>query len=157
MFKLSEEGMNFIKAELQRYEMKETAIIPCLFQVQKENNGSINEEIIEYLSEIMDIPQTKIQEVFRFYTMFHNKTMGKYHIQVCNNISCYLNGSNNLLDFLLKYLDVKINEVTKDGKFFVSQVECLGACDKSPAIRINDDYYEKINEESIIKILEGLD
>lgn len=156
MFKLSESGLQFVKKEMARYESRESAIIPCLFHIQKENGGWINTEVIDCLSDIMEIPAAKIESVFSFYTMFNKKPVGKYHIQVCTNISCSLNGGRELCDHILKYLGVKIGEVTSDGKFSVNDVECLGACGMAPMMQINEDYYENLTPELAIEILQGM-
>src|SRR4051812_34297536 len=96
MFKLSAEGLKICKKELVRYEDKLSAIIPCLYQAQKEN-GWISNEVVEHLSEVMDLPPTKIHEVAMFYTMFNKKPVGKYHVQVCCNISCAMAGGRELV------------------------------------------------------------
>ncbi|RYZ82536.1 MAG: NAD(P)H-dependent oxidoreductase subunit E, partial [Proteobacteria bacterium] len=122
MFKLSENGINEIKQELSRYEVKDSAIIPSLYIAQKENNGWINTEVIYALSNVMDIPESKIAEVFKFYSMFNQKPVGKYHVQVCTNISCALNDSRELANHICEELKVRFNEVSPDGRFTVSKV-----------------------------------
>src|SRR4051794_35762117 len=101
-FRLSAEGLAFVKKELERYEAKESAIIPSLYRAQKENGGWINSAVIRHLGEVMDLPEARINEVFKFYTMFNQKPVGKYHVQVCCNISCAMNGGRELLGHLCK-------------------------------------------------------
>ncbi len=156
MFCLSEEGLKKVKTELKRYEAIESAIIPSLYVAQKENNGWISDEVIDHLSEVMEIPRSKINEVFKFYTMFNQKPVGKYHVQVCTNISCSLNGGRELCANVLKELNVKLGEVTMDGRFTVSKVECLGSCGTAPMMQVNDDYYENLTPDSAMNILRGL-
>lgn len=156
MFQLSEDGLEFVKKELTRYEESESAIIPCLFMAQKENGGHITEEVIDSLSGAMDLPTSKINEVFQFYTMFNQKPVGKHHVQVCNNISCALNGGRELTDHICRSLNVKVGEVTGDGRFSVSRVECLGSCGTAPMMQINEEYYENLNEDSAMEVLKGL-
>ena len=156
MFQLSEDGLNFVKKELARYEEPESAIIPCLFMAQKENGGHITEEVIDCLSGAMDLPTSKINEVFQFYTMFNQKPVGQYHVQVCNNISCALNGGRELTDHICRNLGVKVGEVTDDGRFSVSRVECLGSCGTAPMMQVNDEYYENLTEDSAIEVLKGM-
>lgn len=156
MFQLSAEGQKAVKKELTRYESKDSAIIPSLYIAQKENKGWINSEVIRHLSEIMEIPESKIAEVFKFYTMFNQKPVGKFHVQVCTNISCAVNGSRELAHHICKELNTKFDEVSKDGRFTVSKVECLGSCGTAPMMQVNDKYYESLTPESAMNILRGM-
>ena len=156
MFKLSDQGLKEVQAELKRYETKESAIIPSLYVAQKENNGWISDDVIAHLSSVMDIPAARINEVFKFYTMFNQKPVGKHHVQVCTNISCAVNGGRELADHICKELGVGFNEVTKDGRFSVSHVECLGSCGTAPMMQVNDDYYENLTNESAMNTLRGM-
>lgn len=156
MFELSAAGQEFVKKELARYETKESAIIPSLYQVQQENQGWVSDEAIAYLSELMDIPAARINEVFHFYTMFNKKPVGKYHVQVCCNVACAMAGTREIADRFLDEYGVKEGEVTDDGRFTITRVECLGACDKAPMMQINDDYYENLTPESARQLLKDL-
>ncbi len=156
MFELSQAGKKFVEKELKRYEQKESAIVRCLYRLQKENGGWISPKSIEHLSELMDIPVSKIQAVFSFYTMFNKKRVGRYHIQVCTNATCSLLKGRELVKHILKELGVNLNEVTNDGKYSVSEVECLGACGNAPVMQINDDYYENLTPEKAMSIIRGL-
>jgi NADH-quinone oxidoreductase subunit E len=156
MFKLSEEGTKKIQQELSRYETKESAIIPALYIAQKENNGWVNTEVVNALSALMGIPESKINEVFKFYTMFNQKTVGKFHVQVCTNISCALNGSRELAQHICQELKVKYDQITPDGRFSVSKVECLGSCGTAPMMQVNDRYYENLTHESAMNLLRGM-
>lgn len=156
MFELSAEGKSAVQKELGRYESKDSAIIPSLYIAQKENKGWINQEVISHLSKVMDIPESKINEVFKFYTMFNQKPVGKFHVQVCTNISCALEGGRELAQHLCKELKVKMGDVTVDGRFTVSHVECLGSCGTAPMMQVNDRYYEKLTAESAMNILRGM-
>ncbi len=156
MFKLSDEGLKKVQEELKRYESKNSAIIPALYIAQKENGGWISEEIIGYLSEVMGLPASKINEVFKFYTMFNQKPVGQYHVQFCNNISCVLNGSREVASEVLNKMHTKINDISLDGKYCFSFVECLGSCGTAPMMQINDEYYENLTAEKAVEIIKGL-
>ncbi len=156
MFKLSEEGLAQVKKELSRYEAKESAIIPSLYVAQKENKGWINADVIRHLSQVMEIPESKINEVFKFYTMFNQKPVGKYHVQVCANISCALEGGRELANHLCHELNVGLDQVTTDGRFTVSRVECLGSCGTAPMMQVNDAYYEKLTPDTAMNLLRGM-
>ncbi len=156
MFKLSEEGRKKVAAELKRYEARESAIIPSLYLAQAENKGWINSEVISELAGLMDIPESRINEVFKFYTMFNQKPVGQFHVQVCTNISCALEGGRELAQHICKELGAKFNEVTADGRFTVSKVECLGSCGTAPMMQVNDRYHEKLTHESAMNLLRGM-
>ena len=156
-FVLSDKGLVQIQKELKRYEQKYSATIPCLYILQRENEGWISNQMIQYLSVLMDIPESKINEVFFFYTMFNKKPVGKYHIQVCTNITCSMLGARELTKHILKKLNVSLKEMTPDRRFSVSQVECLGHCEMAPVMQINEKYHGKITQKSVLEILGTLD
>ena len=156
MFQLSPEGLKEVQKEMKRYETKESAIIPALYVAQKENKGWVSDDVISHLSQVMEIPASRINEVFRFYTMFNQKPVGKNHVQVCTNISCALNGGRELAKHICKELKVGFDQVTEDGRFTVSKVECLGSCGTAPMMQVNDKYYENLTPESAMNILRGM-
>ena len=156
MFQLSSEGLAEVKKELARYEAKESAIIPAIYIAQNENKGCVSDEVISHLSQVMDIPEARINEVFKFYTMFNQKPVGKYHVQVCTNISCALNNSRELVGHLCKELKIGLDQVSDDGRFTISKVECLGSCGTAPMMQVNDAYYENLTPESAMNILRGM-
>ena len=154
-FRLSTEGESFIKKELARYESKLSATLPMLYRVQEEN-GWISPEAITYLSEMSGIPESHINEVCMFYTMFNKEPVGKNHVQVCCNISCCLLGARELYSHLLKEFDAKDAVMTNDKKFTFRRVECLGSCGTAPMMQVNDRYYENLTAEKAVEILKGL-
>lgn len=156
MFQLSAAGTEKVKNELKRYESRESAIIPALYVAQKENGGFVNEEVIQHLAKVMDIPESKINEVFKFYTMFNQKSVGRFHVQVCTNLSCCLNGARELAKHICKELKTELDQVTDDGRFTVSKVECLGSCGTAPMMQVNETYYENLTPEVAMNILRGL-
>lgn len=156
MFQLSEDAKAKIQAELKRYESRQSAVLPALYIGQKENHGHVNADVIRALSKEMDIPESQINEVFTFYTMYNKDKIGKYHIQVCRTLSCMLNGAQELTAHLCKELEVKLGEVSKDGRFTVTEVECLGSCGTAPMMQVADKYYENLTPESAMNILRGM-
>ena len=164
-YQMPQEVKSFVQKEMKRYEEdKRMAILPCLFRLQGENRGDgktlgqswITEDMISSLSEEMDIAVSKIQEVFRFYTMYNKKPVGKCHVELCTNVSCFLRGAGELFSHLCHKYKVSEGEVTPDGQFSFSQVECLGACDGAPMMQVGDRYYENLNPRKLEQILEGL-
>jgi NADH-quinone oxidoreductase subunit E len=155
MFELSREGKDLVTNELTRYETKQSAIIPALFRVQKEK-GWVPPEAVPYLAKMMDIPEAQINEVLYFYTMFNKTPVGKFHAQVCTNISCAMNGARELFGHLCEKFNVKEGEVSADGKITVSRAECLGSCGTAPMMQVNDKYLENLTPELAVKLLKDM-
>lgn len=157
-FKLSAEGVAFVKNELTRYEQKQSAIIRSLYRAQDENGGWLSPECIHELSAVMEIPAAQIEEVATFYTMFNKRPVGKHHIQVCVTLTCGMLGGRELCDSMMKEAGCsKVGEMSKDGLFTFSKVECLGSCDTAPMIQVNrDPYIENLNEQKGIELVKSL-
>lgn len=154
-FTLSKEGMALIKKEMTRYEIKLSCLIPCLYQIQKEK-GWISPAAVRWLSKQTNLPEAHIQEVLMFYTLFNKKPMGKFHVQVCCNVSCFMQGGRELVKRICDTFQVREGEVSADGNWTVSRVECLGACDLAPVMQVNDQYLGKLKGERAIHVLRGL-
>ena len=155
-FQLSEEGLAFVKKELTRYETKRSAILPCLYRVQKENGGWVSPEAVSYLSKVMDIPTAYLNEVLLFYTMYNKSPVGKLHIQVCCNLSCAMNGGRELVKHLCQNFNVKEGEMSDGGEVTISRVECLGACDIAPMAQVNDEYIGPLKKETVVEQMKEL-
>jgi NADH-quinone oxidoreductase subunit E len=138
------------------YAHKEAAILPVLHLVQREA-GFISPQEEKQVAEILGIKPIKVREVVTFYTMINQELLGKYHIQVCSNISCSLLGAESLLEHLKSKLGIEVGETTADKKFTLTTVECLGACEQAPCMMINFDYYGNLDKEKIDKILGKLE
>lgn len=158
MFKLSAEGLKYVESELKRYETKQSAIIRCLYRAQEENGGWVSNEVIHELARVMDIPAPQIEEVATFYTMFNKKPVGKYHVQVCCTLSCAMAGGRELTETMMKEAGCeRLGEMSKDGLFTFSKVECLGSCDTAPMLQINrEPYTENLTFEKGIKLVKEL-
>lgn len=140
---------------LTRYPNREAAILPTLYLAQREF-GYLSDEAILYVADLLGFTPARIYGVATFYTMYNKKPVGKYHLQVCRNLSCSLMGAEHLIEHVARKIGVKPGETTADGKFTLSTVECLGSCGTAPVMQVNDDYYENLTEESIDAILDGL-
>ena len=153
-FTLSEEGKELIKKEMSRYETKRSCLIPCLWQIQKEK-GWVPKEAIPWLATTTGIPESHIYEVLMFYTMFNKKPVGKFHVQVCGNVSCALQGSQELIKELCSAFNVKEGEISPCGNWTISKVECLGACDLAPVVQLNEEYMGKMKKDQALSILQS--
>jgi NADH-quinone oxidoreductase subunit E len=155
-FSFSETDLSRIEEIRRHYSTNESALLPVLHLAQK-LNGWISPEVMSAVAEVLKIPLIKVEDVATFYTMFNKQPVGRFHIQVCNNISCYLNGSGALIEHLQRKLQLKPGETDSGGKFTLSLVECLGACGGAPVVQINDEYYENCTPESLDQILDSLE
>jgi len=145
-----------IEETAARYPKKGAALLPVLHLVQQET-GCISAEEEKFVAQALGLKPMKVREVVTFYTMFLRRPVGKYHLQVCSNLSCILLGAGPLLEYLQKKLGVGVGETTADGRFTLSVVECLGACEQAPCVMVNFDYYGQLDREKIDRILEGLE
>jgi NADH-quinone oxidoreductase subunit E len=129
-------------------------VIPVLWLVQEEH-GWISIENMKYVAHRLGITPEQVREVVTFYSMFNDKPVGKYHLQVCCTTPCMINGSDELIEHFEKRLGVTRGETTADGMFTVSQVECLGSCDTAPMLQINRErYHENLTLEKADALLE---
>ena len=140
---------------LKKYPDRESALLPTLHLAQKEF-GWISKEAMQYVADLLELPVMQVYETATFYTMYNKKPVGKYHVQVCTNISCSLMDSDHIVDYLSKKLNIKLGETTPDDMFTLSEVECLGACGTAPVMMIGDAYHENLDEKSIDEILDKL-
>ncbi|MGE0823306.1 MAG: NADH-quinone oxidoreductase subunit NuoE [Candidatus Binatia bacterium] len=140
---------------LTRYPNKRAAILPTFWLAQKEF-GYLSTEAMEYVAKLLELSPAYVGAVASFYTMFNKEPVGKYHVQVCTNLSCTLMGAEAIVACLEKKLGIEIGQTTADKKFTLSEVECLGSCGTAPVAQINDDYHENLTSESVVQLIEQL-
>jgi len=131
-----------------------SAVMPLLDIVQRQE-GWVPLAAMKVVAEKLDMAPIRVYEVATFYTMFHLKPVGKHHIQVCTNLPCRLRGADEVGEACKKHLGIGYGETTKDGKFSLAEVECLGACVNAPVAWIGDDYYEDLDTENVKKVLDA--
>ena len=153
--KFNAEELNEIEVIKSKYPNKEAAIMPVLWLAQSKF-GYISDVVIIYLSEILNISTSKIEGITSFYTMFHRTPVGKYHIQVCTNVSCMVKEGIKLFNYVSDKYNIKNMEVTNNGIFSLEEVECMGACGGAPMIAINEDYYENMDIDKLNTLLDTL-
>ena len=151
----SQETLKQFDEVVSRYPEKKSAILPVLYIAQKEF-GHLSQETIEYVAKLMAIPAAHLYGIVTFYTMFNMKPVGRHHLQVCRTLPCALLGSERIINYLKKKLGINLGETTPDGKFTLSEVECLASCGTAPVMQINDDYCENLSEEKIDEILQSV-
>jgi len=151
----SPETMKRFEATVARYPKKEAAMLPVLYLAQQEF-GHIGPEAIEYVAKLMDQAPARVLGVVSFYTMYNQKPIGRHHIQICRTLPCALGGAEKVTAFIKQKLGIKPGETTADGRFTLSEVECLASCGTAPMMQINDEYYENLTEAKIDEILGGM-
>ena len=155
VFEWSEDS--FIKAKkiITNYPTgrEQSAVLPLLDLAQKQNKGWLSKNAIEKVAETLSMPYIRVLEVATFYSMFNLEPVGKNFVQICRTTPCWLRGSEKLTKIAKDVTGSNIGEISKDKKFTIVEVECLGACCNGPMVQINDDYYEDLDEEKIEKII----
>ena len=140
---------------VKRYPTQRSAIMPALYLAQ-EKYGFVDETAYLAISEILDVPEIWVFELASFYTLYKNKNIGKYHLQICTNVPCMLRGAYDLLDHLQTRLGINKGDTSKDGLFTLTTVECIGSCDLAPAMMVNETYHTNLSKERVDKLLDQL-
>ncbi len=140
---------------LSRYPVRRSALLPLLYLAQADE-GYVSEPAMKEIAGILRLTPPQVYETVTFYTMLSLKPLGKFHIQVCKSLMCALVGSDTVLGWMKAKLGIGPGETTADKMFTVSAVECLGACGTGPMMQVNEDYYERLTEEKVDRILSDL-
>jgi NADH-quinone oxidoreductase E subunit len=139
---------------ISRYPRKEAAMLPVLHLAQHQF-GFLSPDVMELVGRTLDVPVNRVQDVVSFYTMFQEKPVGRYHIQVCHTLSCACRGAAQVVEYLEQRCGVKCGDgVSADGRFSIVKVECLGSCGTAPMMQVNDDYYEDLTKAKIDALIE---
>jgi NADH-quinone oxidoreductase E subunit len=151
-FKFTEENLKRIENEIRKFPAKQPAVMAALW-IAQEQNGWISVEVMKEVATVLDMTAEDVLGIVTFYTMYHQKPMGKYHVQVCTNVSCLLRGGYELFDQVKQKLNIGNMQVTDDKLFSLEEVECMGSCGTAPMIAVNEDYYENLDKNKIDQIL----
>ena len=130
-------------------------VLPCLRRIQ-EDRGYVADEDIAGLVEYLRVPRIQIEEALSYYSQFRRKPIARWHVQACRNVTCSMRGSERLLEHLRVKLGVAPGETTRDGRFTLSTVECLGSCGTAPVVMVNDAYHENMSAAKVDALLETL-
>ena len=158
-FIINEELGKLINNVVKKFpsDKKRSAVIESLLILQHHNNGYVTKSIIKSLSDYLLISEIDIYEVATFYTMINTDPVGRNIISVCNNVSCMLRGSDEILSYIEDKLKIKVGESTKDNKFYLKdEIECLAACNGGPMMQVNHKNYENLTLEKVDEILENV-
>jgi NADH-quinone oxidoreductase subunit E len=139
-------------------DKKRSALIQALMAAQVQNDGWVSRELAEAVAEYLELPTVWAHEVVSFYSMLHDEPMGRHTVNICTNISCWLNGAEDMLAHAEQKLGVKLGETTEDGRIsLIREEECLAACCGAPMMVIDGHYHETLDIEKMDAILDGLD
>ena len=139
-----------------RYPVKRSALIPMMLYAQ-DHFGFLSDELLEEIAKRLDLNMVQVTETLAYYSMLRRKPAGRYHVQVCTNISCMLRGGNEIYRHVQKRLGIGHKEVSPNGTFSLEEVECIGACTGAPAMQVNYDFYEILDPDKVDAILEQLE
>ncbi len=137
------------------YPARRAGALMCLHRVQR-HRGRISLQDQVLVSSVLGISPAHVRELVTFYTMFNEEVPGRYHLQLCRTLSCQLRGALVLRERICQRLKIQPGESTPDGRFTLTQVECLGACGTAPVIQVNDDYFEGLDPEKLEALLDDL-
>ncbi len=158
---LAEKYPKEVKQILSKYppEGKRSAVMPLLYLAQREE-GYVNKAAMKDIAKILDITETDVASIVRFYTLYHEKKEGKYHMQVCTDLPCALRGAEEFMEALCDNLSIKVGETTSDGFLTLESVTCLAACDKAPMFQIQGPdgikYHENMNVDKTMDLVSVL-
>lgn len=148
-----DERMKKIDAIIEKHKMIKGGLIPVLHGVQ-EIYGYLPEEVLQVVSDGLDIPMTEIYGVASFYHFFSLEPKGEHVIRVCLGTACYVKGSQTIVDRLSQELNIQIGKTTPDGKFTLEATRCLGACGLAPVMTVDDKVYGRVTIEDVRRILD---
>jgi len=139
-------------------ENKRSAVIQALIAAQDQNGGWVDRNMIEAVADYLELPLVWVYEIASFYSMFDQQPVGKHKVNICTNISCWLNGAEDLVSHVEEKLGVRLGETTEDQRItLVVEEECLAACCGAPMMVVDGHYHENLDTDKVDKILDGLD
>jgi NADH-quinone oxidoreductase subunit E len=153
-FEFTPENLSWANAQIAKYPegRQQSAVIPLLWQAQKQHGGWLPEPAIRYVGELLDMAFIRVLEVATFYTMFNLEPVGRHHVQLCGTTPCWLRGADDLKAVCREVIGPE-KTVSDDGSLSWIEVECLGACVNAPMVQINDDFYEDLTGATLEVIL----
>tara|TARA_X000000950_G_scaffold31465_1_gene33982 strand:- start:1727 stop:2335 length:609 start_codon:yes stop_codon:yes gene_type:complete len=157
-FEFSHSSLEAVKAVIAKYPKgkQQSAVMALLYIAQRQNNNWIPLAAMKYIAQFLDMPYIKVYEVATFYSMYNLSPVGKFFIQVCTTTPCMIRGANKLVEACKEKISENESELLKDKNCSWMEVECLGACVNAPMMQINDDYYEDLDKEKTLEILDKI-
>jgi NADH-quinone oxidoreductase E subunit len=154
-FTFTEENLEKIKQEVKKYPEPKPAVMKALYLGQ-EQNGWVSLEVIKAVAAALGISEEEVMGVATFYTMYHKKPAGKYHLQVCTCVSCMLREGYEIFDLIREKTGLENGQTDAEGRFSLEECECLGSCGTAPMMAVNDTFHENLTKEKVIELLDSL-
>ena len=156
--KFSSEALALANKIIARYPQgkQKSALLPLLHLAQSEFDGWLSPEVMDYVASLLSIKPIEVYEVATFYSMFNTKPVGKCLIEVCQTSSCWLRGSDEIVEHLKNKWNIEVGETTADGMFTLKTVECLGSCGTAPMLQCGSDFHENLTVEKVDELVEKL-
>lgn len=157
-FAFTPENLQWAAQQVAKYPAgrQASAVMPLLRRAQEQGGGWLTREAIEFVAEFLDMPYIRVLEVATFYTMYNLKPVGRHVIEVCTTTPCWLRGSDNVVRACRDKLGIGFGETTEDGEFTLLEVECAGACVNAPVLAYGGDYYEDLDYDSTVRLIDSL-
>jgi NADH-quinone oxidoreductase subunit E len=155
MARFTAENEELAREIMSRYPIVKSATIP-LCHLAQEQDGYLTEDAMQHIAELLGLTAAEVLGTASFYEMFKREPVGKYLINVCTSISCFLNGGDELLEHAEERLGVKVGGTTEDGRFTIEGYECIAACTEAPCLQVNYRYFHKVTHEQFDRIIEDL-
>ena len=157
-FEFNSENLELTKTIIQKYPLdkQQSAVMALLYIAQRQNNNWIPLSAMKYIAKFLKMPYIKVYEVATFYSMYNLSPVGNYFIQVCTTTPCMIRGAYKLVEACKEKISDKEKELSKDKSCSWMEVECLGACVNGPMMQINDNYFEDLDKEKTIKIIDQI-
>ena len=157
-FDFNPASLEAAKSIIAKYpkDKQQSAVMALLYIAQKQNSNWIPLAAMKCIGKLLDMPYIKVYEVATFYTMYNLAPVGKHFIQICTTTPCMIRGAYKLVEACKEKISKNENELSKDQSCSWMEVECLGACVNAPMMQINDDYYEDLDKEKTLKILDKI-
>ena len=153
--KFTEENLKKLEEEKKKYPTEKAAVMSALW-IAQEQFGWLSIDVMRYVADLLHLPHEHVLGVARFYTMYDKKPIGRFHLQVCTNVSCMLCGGYEVMDYISRKLNIKKGETTPDNLFTLNEAECLGSCGTAPMMQVNNYFEENLNSEKIDDIISHL-
>ena len=158
-FEFDERNMQAANKIVSNYPegKQQSAVMALLYIAQKQNDNWIPLVAMKYIAKFLDMPYIKVYEVATFYSMYNLSPVGDKFIQVCTTTPCMIRGAYKIVDACKEKISKDQNKISTSGKCSWVEVECLGACVNAPVVQINDDYYEDLTKEKMLKIIDKIE
>jgi NADH-quinone oxidoreductase subunit E len=151
---VSEKLDSFFTEKIKQYPTQRSFLVPMLLYTQDEL-GYLSDEAVSYIAQKVGLTELEVRNVISYYSLLRTKPLGKYHVQVCTNISCMLRGGEEVFEHCKQKLGIGHKQTTPDGVFSLEEVECIGACSWAPAVQVNYDFHENLTPGKMEGVLDA--